>query len=1449
MSTRSGEILAVIGIGASAGGLEALQEFLSHLPPQLQGVALIIAQHLSPTHKSRLVELLSRDTGLTVLEASQHQQLLPNHVYITPPDSDIRVGHGRIYLSKPFNVMGPKPSVDILFQSLADDLAESAIGIIFSGTGSDGALGVMALKEKGGRVLVQDPESARYDGMPLAAIQTGAVDMVSVPEQMGVELLELLSAQISAKPVPAVADNADFERLFQLLSRRTGTDFANYKPSTFFRRLDKRMGQLGISDLSAYLYYINEHPGELDALFNTLLIGVTAFFRDPAAFSALENNFAQLLAKKMPGDPIRIWVPGCATGEEPYSLAIILNSLLKDRIQQHPIQIFATDIDERAIAIARRGLYPQSSLEHISTAYLEQYFLRKGDDYELLKNIRSLVLFSKHDITHNPPFLKLDLISCRNLLIYFGANLQKHIMPIFHYALNPNGYLFLGKSETVGQFSDLFAVVNGNYKLFQRKPGESLYALKFSAFKPHLKPARPILVRKPRQELPLAEIIKETLFNTFEHPYVVINEVMDIQEIRGDVSIYLGLREGSMNVNLLKMVREELQIELRAVVNRAIADRQQVKTTMRRFVHGGQEHWVVVSCRPMLHPESLLELYLVVFEAQSPPIAAGAITSTFDSEAGEQLRLLELEQELTATKAHLQTYIEELETSNEELQSLNEEMQSTNEELQSANEELETSNEELQSTNEEIQIAYQELKATHDALEQKEISLRISETHTQALLNNTVLGFILVDKHYRILKFNTRAHELLQPVSTALENNRPVIDLFPLPQLETFLGDFTQAIAGTVVQRREYAFGDRWLLMHMLPVLDGDGQAEVVAISLEDVTEVKRLNQNLLRSEKLMSSIFQVAATGICITDDRGIFYRVNDAYCAIYGYTRDELIGQHFTMMLPPDERATVAQMHDAFMAGETELPGEWIVMRKNGSLLAIYATASLLVQEDGTRYKITSVTDITENHKYRNLLQETQEAAKVGGWEYDLMTHELSWTDEVFHIYGLDTNTPLNLETMLLSYTQDAHNDLSNALDVAIETGDPFDIELERNPQSEHSQWVRATCRPIRLQHQTIKLFGTIQDISLLKQAQQELHMLSLVASETDIFVLITNAQGRIEWANAAFILRAGYTLEMIKNCVPSELLAGPGTSVQELERFQQALATGQVFHHELLLYSQQQEPFWARVSLTPVVNHRGQLDNYIVLMSDVTERHAQEQERQRLMDDLLRQNKDLLQFSYIVSHHLRAPVANLEGILKLLQSDTLSPIDREMVMHLSDSAAQLERVMQDLNRILALRTPVHETREPLRLSDLWKQVQDSLKIQLAGCQASVQGDFSAIDEILGVRSYLQNILHTLLSNAIKYRNPQRPLHIRLSAEVSQGQVVIVFQDNGLGIDLKRYGNKLFGLYKRFHPHIPGRGLKLHLAKTEIEALGGSIRVESAPDQGACFCVMLPLPPLIGG
>jgi len=741
----------VVGIGASAGGLEALRPFVANLPSQVN-MAYVIVQHLSPQYRSMMVQLLGRETKLPVEEIKDGLALAPNTIYITPPNKDVRIKNATLWLREPSAPLGPKPSVDVFFASLAEDRGQHAIGVILSGTGTDGAHGMRAIKACGGLTVAQEPETCKYDGMAKAAIDSGCVDMVLAPDRIGPEL-----GSISRFPRPVVPQKSaetevhdTINEIFLSVRKRTDVDFTQYKSNTVRRRLERRLAANRIETLDSYLDFVRQNPSELDLLCKDILISVTSFFRDTKAFEDIRATVADMLEGKRPGDSIRIWVPACATGEEAYSFAMILSDLLGDSVRAYKIQIFATDIDLDAMSHARKGAYSSTTVENLDRTYVSKYFDAMGQTYQVKKPIREMVVFARQDLIKDPPFVKVDLISCRNVLIYFNGELQDRIFQVFHYALTPGGHLFLGKSESVGRSADLFRAVKATSKIFQKR----LVAARntnpvFGAFrlKAPEAPDQATLVGGPSIE----SLVRDGFVEACMPASVAINENLDILYYHGDVDGFVRFPQGRPNQNLGKLIAEDFRIDLRALVHRAREKNTLAVGSKRQFRGREGDTMARLVVRPLKIDPHREHLFLVSCERVESPSEGGVPEPTLVP--GQEIRLLELEQELTATREHLQTVVEELETSNEELQALNEEMQAANEELQSSNEELETSNEELQSTNEELTTVNEELQV-------RTTELAGANADLQNIQDNVGFPLLVVDKALRITRFTPQAARL-----------------------------------------------------------------------------------------------------------------------------------------------------------------------------------------------------------------------------------------------------------------------------------------------------------------------------------------------------------------------------------------------------------------------------------------------------------------------------------------------------------------------------------------------------------------------------------------------------------------------------------------------------------------------------------------------------------------
>ncbi|MDX1461729.1 MAG: CheR family methyltransferase [Marinirhabdus sp.] len=714
--------LYVVGVGASAGGLDAITKFLSSFNGVKADFCVVVVMHLSPEYKSELSSILNKRCKWPVKTVTNTEKMQPHHIYVTPHNSDVHLDKDTLHL----DALPPKyahaPSIDIFFQSLAETKKTRAVGIVLSGFGSDGTKGIRAIKQKGGFTIAQLPETAEHPDMPKNAIQSNTVDVVIPAEQMFDEIEQYITNSYAiAKSNPA---RKSVEAIFELLERRSGTDFSLYKPSTIMRRINHRMANLQIETLIEYYSMIKNSPKELDVLFETVLIGVTEFYRDKKAFHQLQKHLETMLEDKKPGDSIRIWSVGCATGEEPYSIAILLDQILGSAVNQYHIQIFASDIDERALNFGRKGVYREESLKNLDKGLVKKYFSpTENGHFQISKEIKQHALFTRHDISNDPPFVKLDLVVCRNLLIYFNNDLQKQSLQIFHYALRPKGMLFLGKSESVSAVQDLFSK-SDSHKIFFKAEASLGYDLRFSRFKQNKAIYDRVDKQSRNRNMSLVDAAKETLYYKYRHPFVIVNEQAEIKEVHGSLRMYLEIGQGTMNANLYKMANQELVTVLKAVHAQVKKTGVQHQSHIVKFNLYGNDHYVQIRIVPFIYEIKEAQYFLVIFEKIEPSEQVLELQKKLETADFVDLRIKELEDELATNREHLQIFMEELETTNEELQTINEELQSANEELKSSNEELETSNEELQSANEELNTANYELRVTNESLIEKEKELK-----------------------------------------------------------------------------------------------------------------------------------------------------------------------------------------------------------------------------------------------------------------------------------------------------------------------------------------------------------------------------------------------------------------------------------------------------------------------------------------------------------------------------------------------------------------------------------------------------------------------------------------------------------------------------------------------------------------------------------------------------
>ena len=832
----------VVGLGASAGGLEALEEFFDELPAN-SGMSFVVVTHQAPGKVSLLPELLARRAKMPVVAALERVALEPNKAYVQPPGMTLGVHRGELYPFEPATD-GPKPfPIDFFFRSLAQDLRDRAVGIVLSGTGSDGTNGLKEIRAVSGLVMAQNEASARYPGMPHSASVALHLDYVLAPREMARQLLVFRDGAGDGRRVlTSVEPREVFGRLFLLLRNRVGHDFSNYKTTTVARRIARRMSVHQIASDHEYLKYVQANPHELEELFKELLIGVTSFFRDPDGFESLVTSAIPLLFGNKPDDyVVRAWVAGCSTGEEAYTLAMLLREYMDAANVRLSVQIFATDLDHDAIEFARAGVYPESIASDVSPARLERFFTLEDACYRVKKELREMVVFAVQDLIGDPAFTKLDFLICRNLLIYLNSDIQKRLIPLFHYALRPGGVLMLGPSETVGAFAHLFEVVDKPWKIFRRREVPAGTYVADVA----LGTAMDASVRETRGhgasrrgEPGGTQIAERALLQHLVPPSVIMHENGEIVHIHGRTGLYLEPATGSQAAaNIYTMAREGLQLELTLAVRKASSGSEEVLHHDVKVKSNGHFTRVNLRVQRLAQPEPLRGLFLVAFEELDPEHTAPLPSAVDDSTTSR--RFADLERELAQSKEFHQGTVEELETTNEELKSANEELQSMNEELQSANEELETSKEEMQSLNEELQTVNLELQSKVEELSRTNDDMK-------NLLNATEIGTIFLDNDLNIKRHTEQAKRIIRLIPSDV--GRPIGDIVSNLDYSTLVEDAREVLRTLAFKEAEVRSEDgSWYLMRIMPYRTTDNVIDGLVITFVNVTKVKRLEAKLTR--------------------------------------------------------------------------------------------------------------------------------------------------------------------------------------------------------------------------------------------------------------------------------------------------------------------------------------------------------------------------------------------------------------------------------------------------------------------------------------------------------------------------------------------------------------------------------------------------------------------------
>ncbi len=997
------EQFLIVGLGASAGGIHALKEFFSEVPAD-SGMAYVVILHLSPDHDSKLAEVLQLTAAIPVTQVQERVRVEPDHVYVISPNRGLAMVDGHLALTQMTRIEERRAPVDIFFRTLAESHHARAVCVVLSGTGADGSMGMKRVKEYGGVCFVQNPHEAEYSDMPRNSIATGLADYVlsaaEIPAKIIAYKQHLGTFKIASAPQQLVAsDELALRDIFTQLRVQTGHDFANYKRSTVLRRIERRINVHELADLPAYADYFRTQPTESAALLKDLLISVTNFFRDAHPFEAFGRNvIPKLFENKKATDDVRVWVAGCATGEEAYSLAMMLSEHVGDSIGAPGVQVFATDIDEWAIAKARRGFYTLNDAADVSPERLRRFFVEEDEGYRVSGEIREMVLFASHNLIKDPPFSHLDLVTCRNLLIYLNRPAQARIMQLFHFSLDPSGYLFLGTSESVEGAGDLFLAVDKENRIYQSRPVETRLPIPIpdlsAATPPH--PAPPfqpppssehagVLARRARERLSFLDL-HQRLLEQYAPPSVVVNDSYDIVHLSERAGRYMTVGGGEPSHNLLKLVHAELHLELRAALYQATQQRANVETRVKRVRLDDRTVHVKLTIRPVFREEDALHgLILVLFEEERAEELPDEAASASIRPSGAVAR--QIDDELLHVRAQLRATVEQQESQTEELKASNEELQSVNEELRSASEELETSKEELQSVNEELTTINQELKVKVEELSQ-------ANSDFKNLMNSTDIGTIFLDRALRVKLFTPRARDIFNLIPADI--GRPLSDINSKLLYDRLLPDIEHVVESLQIAEREVETQDgRWYVLRLLPYRTSEDRINGTVLTFIDITNRRGTEEALRRSdERLRLTIDSIADYAIFSIDAAGHIESWNAGAQRIFGYTAEEALGRHTEILFTPEDRmqrAPETEMRTARVEGRAE-DERWHI-RKDG--LRFYASGVMSPLRDGPARGFVKVArDLTQQKRATEDLRMAHEQMET---RVDERTRELAGANEL--------------------------------------------------------------------------------------------------------------------------------------------------------------------------------------------------------------------------------------------------------------------------------------------------------------------------------------------------------------------------------------------------------------------------------------------------------------------
>ncbi|NEV64950.1 chemotaxis protein CheB [Thiorhodococcus minor] len=1429
----------VVGVGASAGGLDAFRQLLAALPDD-SGMAFLLVQHLDPTHKSLLTEILAPSSTMRVQEAAQDAPIAPNHVYVIQPNTALGVSDGRLQITEPELRRGLRLPVDHLFRSLAREYGPRAVGIVLSGAGSDGSSGILDIESAGGLVLVQDPSTCRQRGMPQSAIDTDISDLVLEIRDMPRALERFASIALEADPECAPTakpakgqtklDEAALTELEMTLRSEVDFDLRIYKPATIQRRVLRRMAILGCDAWADYLKRLRQTPAEQRALVRDFFITVTELFRDPEAFQVLrETVIDPLVARAEEDQPIRVWVPGCATGEEAYSIAIELLESAAAQGRRPAFQIFATDVDKAALESARAGVYPPSIAARIPQERLRAHFdPLDARGYQVRAPLREILSLAAHDLAKDSPFLRMDLVSCRNLLIYLRADTQKQTLRALHFALRPDGCLFLGPAESTAPLRDLFSTLSKRWRIY-RKSGSA---------------APPALVRAPRlRALPAREAsppamaksaasdasrTRQAILKSRVPPAVVVLEDGTISYVHGEVGPYLRFPQGETSgLELKRLIRPELATRTRAAIYKCRRDCATV--VARSSPEAGLSTHVRITVSPAsdLDGGAVILSFEDVSEPPAPPVREGMSRE-------QRLFVADLEDELRATREDLINTVEELETSNEELRSSNEQTLTMNEELQSANEELEATTEELITLNAQLREKVEQLQEAHDDLSN--------------FFASTKIATLFLDESLCVKRFTPAATELLDIDDGALGRH---VDSIARELLQHDLVEEAQAVLRkAATPARDLAARDgRWITRQVLPYRTESARIEGVVVTFTDVTELRSAYQRLATKNRRLDLAWEAARGGIYeyrLPLDDATF--LSPQWSQLLGYQPDELPPYHgfldwLEQQIHPDDRARYQAEQRDLHAGRVEVhKTETCIRHRDGRWIWVREIAKPLERDaDGrVRRLLGMMLDITDLKESARAIEEGEErlrmakdAAGLGIFDHDLTAGTIDWDARTREIWGIGEDEPVTYDLLFEGLHPDDRDCVRAAFERARDPAGDGVYHVEYRVLSRRDgrmRWVSATGRTTFAGRQPLRFVGTVLDVTAVRETEDALRAseerFRTLADNMAQLAWMADGQGWIFWYNKRWMEYTGTTLEEMQGWAWRKV-HHPDYLEPVVEKISRCFRTGEIWEDTFPLRGADGRYRWFLSRAIPIHDEKGAVVRWFGTNTDITERRDAEQQL-READ----RRKD--EFLAMLGHELRNPLASIQNAAEMVN------LHHDGKPHLAKAHDILQRQIThttrlidgllDVSRINRGKISLRKASVELR-GLLHGVVQDHLGLcDGAGLELSA----ALPDQPLyvdGDSVRLVQVFSNLIDNAVKFTEPPGRIEVELRRE--RQEAVVAVRDTGLGIRHEMIAS-IFEPFRQDvrHPDRPssGLGLGLSLAKGIVELHQGSIEVHSA-------------------